>query len=374
MRLKVTHMTVGMYHEVCFVCSADEEEYFKKVMQALEEEHALKSCLYVYDRDPLEGAIKRRLAHCYFVLFAITPYIINRAVTDENDAFRRVYGYVNSVNQSSISLMAVGSTGFDNSTVYPKEMQSMYWLHRKQIRTGYFSPNLIAAELYAELRRHHQRRDKLYLEKQAQSGVSLYRSLYGTMKSRAMWLFLLLLVGTGWVVFTLLGPAAETWPWYIEILNFFGVLAGIVSIPLSGTLFFAQLNERDKRLDVSSVFKDFKRLTVRRLCFGVGVISAAALGMLVFTLIGDADTTRVEMLGAVVPTKLIQLTMYSAVLMPLAVYFLKTVLFCRRLNKLTTDGAGFLAFAGWRWKMHLLFAVLMVVGALLGTQMYLFFV
>ena len=115
MRLKVTHITVGMYHEVCFVCSAAEEAYFRTVMQALEEEHALKSCLYVYDRDPFEGAIKRRLSHCYFVLFAITPSIVKRALADENDAFRRVYGYVNRVNQSAVSLMSVGGSDYDKT-------------------------------------------------------------------------------------------------------------------------------------------------------------------------------------------------------------------------------------------------------------------
>lgn len=370
MRLKVTHLTVGIYHEVCFVCSSAEEEYFRKVMQALEAEHALKSCLFVYDRDPLEGAIKRRLQHCYFVLFAITPSIVDRAVKEENDPFRQVYGYVDRVNQSAISLMSVGGTGYNNAAEYPKEMSSMYWLHRKQIRTGYFSPNLIAAELYAELRRHHQRRDKLYLEKQAKKGVELYRDMYNTMRKWAGILLIALLAGTGWLLYTLLAPAGEQ-TWYWHLLNFVFPLAGTVGFLFPITLVFGSIRKRDTLLDVSTVFKDFKRLTVNRLCL-YGSIVALAVLFAFLTEISSAQ--RVTIFGDDITGNLMMLVMYCVELLPLTVYFIKTALFCAKLDKVTTDGAGFLIFAGWRWKVHLLCGVLMVVFALLGTQVYRFFV
>lgn len=371
MRLKVTHLTVGIYHEVCFVCSSAEEAYFRKVMQALETEHALKSCLYVYDRDPLEGAIKRRLQHCYFVLFAITPSIIDRAVKDENDPFRRVYGYVDSVNQSAISLMSVGGTGYNNAAEYPKEMNSMYWLHRKQIRTGYFSPNLIAAELYAELRRHHQRRDKLYLEKQASNGVALYRNMYDTMRTWAGILTLLLFAGTGWLLYTLLASAGAQ-PWYWSVLNFVFSLAGTVGFVFPIALVFGSIRKRDTLLDVSTVFKDFKRLTVNRLCLYGTVVALVAL----FALLSEMSSAKQQLalLEAEIPGNVAQLAVYCAELLPLTVYYIKTVVFCAKLDKVTTDGAGFLRFASWRWKAHLIFGVLMAVGALLGTQVYRFFV
>lgn len=366
MRLKVTHITVGMYHEVCFVCSAAEEAYFRTVMQALEEEHALKSCLYVYDRDPFEGAIKRRLSHCYFVLFAITPSIVKRALADENDAFRRVYGYVNRVNQSAVSLMSVGGSDYDNSAEYPKEMDSMYWLHRKQIRTGYFSPKLIAAELYAELRRHHQRRDKLYLEKQAKSGVALYRAMYNTLLPWVIWCAALVLAGTAWKLLELLLPQPAEMPWYMKALSFVLGIAGYVGIPLTAALPFRSTYERDYRLDVSTVFHDFKRLTVKRLCLYGAIVAMVAFGSFVFGLTSANGIQNAELAWTA-------LSLYCAVLLPLAVYLVKVLVFRSKLSATVQNGAGFLQFAGWRWKVHLLFGALMAVGAAFGSQIFRFF-
>ena len=276
MRIKTNHFNVGHHQEVTLVCAAKEEAFFSKVAQSLTEHYAVKTGLFLYDRDRLDAAEKHILAGSYYVLFMLTPGVTEDSVKNPNHRFRQVFGYVNKVNPYSVSLVAVDGCQVDYSLEFPPDMSSFNWLHRKSFTMTGASAASIARQFYQEFRLSFSRREKTCLEKLARDGCDEWASLFSSQKRTSTVLLLasIFFALTLYAIdqklvtnsFLSLGLA------FLMIL-FCGVMMIAFAVLVAKAIFL-----RDQLYDVSTVFADFRRITVKRLTILLG-ICLCVLGM-----------------------------------------------------------------------------------------------
>ena len=88
MRIKVNSFNLGLVYETSIICSADYEDYFKQTASFLEEKYAVKTFLYVYDRDPLTSKVKLILSTCYSNIFMLTAGVAEKAAVAKKIAKR----------------------------------------------------------------------------------------------------------------------------------------------------------------------------------------------------------------------------------------------------------------------------------------------
>ena len=272
MRIKINHFNLGLFNETCFVCGQALEGYFLKVAETLRNEYSVKATVYVYDRDEMTDKVKRSLKYCYSVLFMLTPGVTEAAAKDENNLFRKVFAFTNKKNPYAVSLVAVNGCMVDYGVEYPDDMKSFRWLHRKTFNIYQSTPSAIADEFYKEFRLHYNRRERKKLELLSNKGVStqteMYEKLSGILKL-AVTVILLSSLADLINIFYGLGFVKS-------ILN---VVASVVTPVSLAVLPIVWFNLRDRSLDVSTVFSDFKHRTRTRLSIllGFGSISLSAV-------------------------------------------------------------------------------------------------
>lgn len=283
MRIKTDHLNLGIFHEAYFVCSSENERYFSAVRDVLQREYAVKTGIFVYDKDVFDGGAMRKMRNSYNVLFMLNEGVSEAAAANESHPFRKVYGYVQAKNSHSISLVSVNGCQVSYDIEYPPEMESYMWLHRKNFFIDTVPPEKTAELFYEEFRRNHSKRERNRLRKLSKTGrekyVSMYESLYG-----GLWRVLIveLVAALAYYLHTLI--VSETSEAPDELLPLAMMLL-VVSIGLCITTFIwvsiliaRTFYVRDRILDVSSVFADFKRTTAKRLAFFSVPAMTAALG------------------------------------------------------------------------------------------------
>lgn len=272
MRIKINHFNLGLFNETCFVCGQALEEYFLKVAETLRNEYSVKATVYVYDRDEMTDKVKRSLKYCYSVLFMLTPGVTEAAAKDENNLFRKVFAFTNKKNPYAVSLVAVNGCMVDYGVEYPDDMKSFRWLHRKTFNIYQSTPSAIADEFYKEFRLHYNRRERKKLELLSNSGIKSQLAMYVKLSDLARFA----------LIFIVLGGLIGIIDIYYDlgfIKSLASVISSIVSMVSLALIPVVWFNMRDKSLDVSTVFNDFKNRTRSRLSiiFGLWFISFSAV-------------------------------------------------------------------------------------------------
>ncbi len=274
MRIKINHFNLGLFYETCFVCGADLEDYFLKVADILQEVYSVKACVYVYDRDEMTDEVKRRLRYCYSVLFMLTPGVTEAAAKDENNLFRKVFSYTNKKNPYAVSLVAVNGCMVDYGVEYPDDMKSFRWLHRKTFNIYQSTSQAIADEFYKEFRLHYNRRERKKLELLSQNGVTSQTAMYEKLSGIAK-------IAVGAIVLGGIAGIVDMFYNLGFIERLLSIVTCIVSVVLLGLVPIVWLNMRDRALDVSTVFSDFKHRTRARLSvIGGGMAVGLSAGLL----------------------------------------------------------------------------------------------
>ncbi len=295
MRIKIHHLSLGLFPETVIVCREKEEKYFRQVAELLENSHSVKTEVFVYDRDEMTPKIKRRLALCYTVIFMLTEGETEAAFADPEHPLRRAYSFVEKYNPYSLSLAAVDGCTVSYSEEYPTDMKSFAWLHRKNLFVSRQFPEQIARILHTELREHYHRREKKKLAKLNEGGIEGFRDIAEFLRGKFLKYFITTLIGA--LLFFLCTLGAERELGFLSS-SAFSALSLIGSmILLVGSFGFSiyslmvGIYRRDRVLDVSTVFADFKKATVIRLCILFGIAIASGSGWVLFLLTQHAFET-----------------------------------------------------------------------------------
>lgn len=295
MRIKVNHLSLGLFPETVIVCREKEEKYFRQVAGLLENTHSVKTEVFVYDRDEMTKKIKRHLALCYTVIFMLTEGETEAAFADPEHPLRKTYAFVEKYNPYSLSLAAVDGCTVNYSEEYPSDMKSFAWLHRKNLFVSRQFPEQIARILHTELREHYHRREKKKLARLNEGGIEGFRDIAEFLRGKFLKYFIATLIGA--LLFFLCSLGAERQLGFlsstafsvISLLGSMGLLIGSLGFSIYSLMRGVYL--RDRVLDVSTVFADFKKATVIRLCILLGLAIAGYSGWILYLLTQHAFET-----------------------------------------------------------------------------------
>lgn len=262
---KVNHINLGLVYEAYFVCNTQTEAYFKNVANELEKEYAIKTGIYVYDKEPFTKNIKTHLKYSRNVLFILTSGVTESAAKDETLPFRQVYSYVHNNNQNSISLVAVNGCTVDYSINYPEDMKSFNWLHRKNFFINSQSEQQTAKIFCDELRRNHSYTEVKKLERIATEGDTIADDMYSALCKISGFSAIYYLLMFILEIFT--SSDFNKFISLIVVLSY--VVTSFVLIPL---YIIKSACYRDVLCDVSNVFSNFRYYTRKRLAIIIGFI------------------------------------------------------------------------------------------------------
>ncbi|MBQ4066171.1 MAG: hypothetical protein IJD22_00880 [Clostridia bacterium] len=278
----INSFSIGKRYEAYFVCPSEHNGYFENVALWLEREAGIRSTVFVHDRDELTPETEKDIAAAENVIFVLTQGATERAAANESDPLRRVYSFVAKSNEDSISLIAANGCSVSYDIVYPEEMISFKWLHRKKYDLRFTSPEKTAKQLCEELRHSYPPAVRRRLDQLAAYGLPVCTEIYETLyKSFLRALILTIVCGLCFLGLYLCSALGSSTEGFTGVMTF----VCIAGIPLTalGALGFAAFGVgkavyyNAQLKDVSQLFISFKQRTNARLAIAAGELTAAAL-------------------------------------------------------------------------------------------------
>ncbi len=286
MRIKVNSLNLGLVYETCIICSEFNEEYFKETIRNLEKNHAVRTYLFVYDRDPLTKKVQRIIKQCYSNIFMLTKGVAEAAARGENEQFYQVYAFTQAHNPHSISLSQVDNTTTDYSIKFPPEMESFTWLHRKDFCTGAFTPKAFAEKLCKEIRLNFSNREQKRFHKFSSLPMyELYDSYLKTLIAAGIVLLSPLILYLSELLLSL-GNIETTEKWVgllcqLGVIVSYVLMAAAMIVMCAGPSFLivGRVVNFDRTNNVSTTFLNFRNRTVLRIAIiafiGIALITTA---------------------------------------------------------------------------------------------------
>lgn len=276
---------LGKNFEAYFVCPEGCREYFEKVCQTLECEHAAKSGVFCYNKDDFSEITKKHLKRSKNVVFVLTQGAVEKAAAEDYDEFRKAYRFVWENNPHSLSLIAINDCHLGYGIEYPEDMQSFKWLHRKKYILSDITEEDMAHELCTEFRLGYTQAKSRKLDRLAECGGALYSDMYFKGKRcLTMALVCQVIAGILAVLLFCTDLINSEVMWLYVISTLVSLALPVISIGYLCFAFMHSIYQRIIIFDVSVLFADFKRRTVQRLSviFGIliGIGSVQVIGKL----------------------------------------------------------------------------------------------
>jgi len=265
-------------------------EYFQSVSRILEVQMAVKCRVFCYDSETLTEGMRKNLKSSRNVIFVLTEGAVEKAAAEDYDGLRKTYAYVWHTNPHSLSLMSVNEYHVNYDIQYPEDMVSFKWLHRKKFDLKNTSAEDMAEELYGELRYNFPQREKRKLERLAEYGRGTYARIYEKARGGLLGaLFCEIGVLAVFLIlqFTELGRGDAALP-----LSLLAAVLGSVALGIISYLVMSCLYLRDRLMDVSVLFGDFRRRITQRLAVIFGIGLWVGMWALFLQLVNYADANK----------------------------------------------------------------------------------
>ena len=351
MRLSINHLNLGLFYEVCLVCNTEDYAYYQGVVSSMNA-LGVKTKLYNYERSI--GKINRLiLATTHSVIFILNGNNLEKAVADKENPLRQVLEFLNKHNPNAISLATTDDVSEAAKIIFPKELSALNWLHRKRFVKLSFGKHDLAVEFCNEVRSNIGKRTLDKMEKLNLNGVENSRRMYKVLFFVALISFCapFLLFG-GYMLTTLSGN------FILKLISLLGYLIWFVSIVAScfctPYILVCFLGMRDKMLDVSLTFADFRKRTRFRLSIIMMIYAFIILFQIVFS-IGNISSFNLpsELLNPLFP------------LIYFAIIALSVLINCAVLWRIAATEDYYLSFSLKRFK-YLPIALLLTAFAVIG--------